>query len=148
MKMIEAYQMRKMYAIANQLNIVQNNQDDEFHCLVYSICGKDSVKKLTYQEASQVIDRLEQIQGKNKPVSGGMTDGQKRKVWALMYQLKEKDKTESEVLLGDRLCGIIRKELKVDSKPKNPFIWLDFKMGNKLIEILKHYVQNTKKKTG
>ena len=65
-----------------------------------------------------------------------------------MYQLAKKDKEPSAASLGERLCGIIRKELKVDSTPQQPFIWLDFRACNKLIEVLKGYVNNAKRGGG
>ena len=39
-------------------------------------------------------------------------------------------------------------ELKVDSTPQQPFIWLDFRACNKLIEVLKGYVNNAKRGGG
>lgn len=149
MKKIQSYQIKKIYAIANKIGIVENgNHHDELHLLIGGMTGKDSVRSLTYQQAGLVLERLEQLQGKKSPVAGAMTSGQKKKVWALMYQLKTKDKEGCKVPLGERLCGIIKKELKVDSKAKDPFVWLDYSSGNKLIEILKNYVKNTKKQMG
>lgn len=40
---------------------------------------------------------------------GKMSDGQTRKVWQLMYSLEKLDKKPSSAKLGDRLCGIIKK---------------------------------------
>ena len=40
---------------------------------------------------------------------GGATDGQQRKVWALMYQLAKEDKEPSAASLGERLCMRKRK---------------------------------------
>lgn len=157
MKGIEAFQIKKIYAIGNALGIVENgNKDDNLHTLIGNVTGKDSVKELTYNEANVIISQLEQLQGKVAPpkksaskkheaVPGGVTEAQQRKVWALLYELKKYDKEPSTAAIGDRLCGIIRKELKVDSMVKNPFAWLDFSSGNKLIEILKKYVSSAKK---
>jgi len=157
MQKIEAFQIKKIYAIGNALGMVQTgNTEDELHLLIGGATGKDSVKELSYKEASVVIMRLEQLQGNNAPlkkkstkkyesVPGGITEGQQKKIWALMYELKKLDKEQSAAQLGDRLCGIIKKELKVESKAKNPFVWLDYKAGNKLIEILKKYVSHAKK---
>lgn len=136
MAAINAQQIRKIYAIGNALGIVERgNEDDDLHALVSALTGKDSVKSLTYTEAQAVIADLQKRQGaaplpRHKPKThperpGGATDGQQRKVWALMYQLAKADKEPSTASLGERLCGIIRKELKVDSTPQQPFIWLD-----------------------
>ena len=42
----------------------------------------------------------------------------------------------------------MRHHLKVDSTPQQPFIWLDFRACNKLIEVLKGYVNNAKRGGG
>ena len=150
MAAINAQQIRKIYAIGNALGIVERgNEDDDLHALVSA---------LTYTEAQAVIADLQKRQGaaplpRHKPKThperpGGATDGQQRKVWALMYQLAKADKEPSTASLGERLCGIIRKELKVDSTPQQPFIWLDFRACNKLIEVLKGYVNNAKRGGG
>lgn len=158
MKQIEAFQIKKIYAIANTLGLVESgSHHDELHELISGIAGKDSVKALTYREAAAVIMRLEQLQGDNAPpkrkqkkehteVPGGVTQDQQKKVWALMYELKKFDETPSPVPLGDRLCGIIQKEFQVTCLPKNPFVWLKFSDGKKLIEILKRYVASAKRK--
>jgi len=103
---INAQQIRKIYAIGNALGIVERgNEDDDLHALVSALTGKDSVKALTYTEAQAVIADLQKRQGaaplpRHKPKThperpGGATDGQQRKVWALMYQLAKKDKEPS-----------------------------------------------------
>lgn len=99
---INAQQIRKIYAIGNALGIVERgNEDDDLHALVSALTGKDSVKALTYTEAQAVIADLQKRQGaaplpRHKPKThperpGGATDGQQRKVWALMYQLAKED---------------------------------------------------------
>ena len=149
MAAINAQQIRKIYAIGNALGIVERgNEDDDLHALVSALTGKDSVKSLTYAEAQAVITDLQKRQGaaplpRHKPKThperpGGATDG----------QLAKADKEPSTASLGERLCGIIRKELKVDSTPQQPFIWLDFRACNKLIEVLKGYVNNAKRGGG
>lgn len=158
MRAIEQFQIRKIYAIGHALGIT-GGRDDELHALVSGVAGKDSIKALTYREGGEVIARLEHMQresaspktARKHPVEhrerpGGVTDGQQKKIWALMYELKKYDETTNDVLLGERLCSIIKKELKVDSIAKTPFIWLDFGQGNKLIEILKKYIESTKRK--
>lgn len=155
MAAIDSQQVRKIYAIGNALGIVERgNEDDYLHNLVAAITGKSSVKALSYSEAQAVISELQQRQGESplprhrskthteRP--GGATEGQQRKVWALMYQLQKRDLTPSTASLGERLCGIIKRELKMDAIPQKPFAWLDFKACNKLIEVLKKYVANVK----
>ena len=52
-----------------------------------------------------------------------------------MYRLQ--DASPSKAPLGDRLCAIIKKELGMDAFPKDPFAWISYKDGNKLVEVLK-----------
>lgn len=156
---IEAYQIRKIYSIGNALGMVNRDDDeDTLHALIGSLTGKASVKTLTKAEANAVIAELMQRQGdapaphrqpsrsKKQAVPGGATQSQQRKIWALMYNLTEYDAEPSTASLGDRLCGIIRRELKVTAYPGSPFVWLDFKAANRLIEILKGYIATAKRK--
>ena len=162
MKAIEQFQIRKIYAIGNALGIKgSGTNEDELHALVEGLTGKDSIKCLTYKEACVVIARLEELQGRtassepksrrknmSKDRPGGVTSGQQKKIWALMYELKKYDDVPNDVPLGDRLCAVIKKELHTDATAREPFVWLDFAKGNKLIEILKSYVANAGKKSG
>lgn len=142
------YQIRKIYAIGQALGIVNRGGEDALHDLVYGVTGKSSVKELSYSEACKVIGELEARQGtppprpkktnhrKRKP--GGVSEGQERKVWALMYRLAAA--SPSTVAVGDRLRAAIKKEAGVDAFADDPFAWLDYKSCNKLIEALKGYI--------
>ena len=114
MRTIEQFQIRKIYAIGNALGIKASGSEDELHALVSGVTGKDSIKSLTYQEACAVIARLEELRGKTvspKPRSskpkehetrpGGVTSGQQKKIWFLMYELKKCDEVPNDVQLGD-----------------------------------------------
>ena len=148
------YQIRKIYAIGQALGIVNRGGEDALHDLVYGVTGKSSVKELSYSEACKVIGELEARQGtppprpkktnhrKRKP--GGVSEGQERKVWALMYRLAAA--SPSTVAVGDRLRAAIKKEAGVDAFADDPFAWLDYKSCNKLIEALKGYVKNAERK--
>ena len=156
MKNIHPWQVKKIYAIANAMGLVNpRDAPDELHLLVQAITGRESVKTLGYSEANKVIAELERLQGstpvkpKNHPERpGSPTDGQQRKTWALMYQLRQFDREPIDTPLGERLCGVIRKELQVDAVTEKPFAWLTQKSANKLIEVLKIYIKNAKKKAG
>lgn len=162
MRTIEQFQIRKIYAIGNALGITDSDaEEDELHILIGGMTAKDSIKSLTYKEARDMIARLEELQGRsassNKRVKksvkheerpGGVTAGQQKKIWALMYELKKHDKVKNDVQLGERLCAVIKKELHTDAMTKNPFAWLDFDQGNSLIEKLKKYVASARKKGG
>ena len=165
---ISKAQIQKLYAIASRLNLVESgNKNDNFHSIVYSVTAKNSVSQLTGAEFYKVRDRLLQMQGskkenynkdnkengkygkykkkyKKEEVNGleGMTQGQCKKVWYLMYELEKVSPSSAKI--GERLKGIIKKQLKIDVDVKKPFLWLTHKQGNQLIEILKKYAQNVK----
>ena len=125
-----AYQIRKIYAIGGALGMVKRGEDDDLlHELVNGMTGKTSIKELTYGEACKVIG-----------------EGQQRKIWALMYKLQAA--SPSKAPIGDRLCAIIKKELGIDAVPKNPFAWIDYKGGKKMVEVLKGYVKTAEKARG
>lgn len=157
MNAINGQQIKKIYAIGQALGIVEQSHDDDLHILIGAVTGKGSVKELTYREAADVIAELQRRQGtpppRKKPkqheeVAGGVTEGMQRKIWALMYDLQSLDVTPSTASLGERLCGIIKKELNIEARPRRPFAWLQFEDGNRLVEILKGYVRNAQKKAG
>lgn len=162
MRAIEQFQIKKIYAIGNALGIKgPGTNEDELHTLVEGITGKDSIKSLTYKEAGMVINRLEELQGntasparsskrtkEHKSSPGGVTSGQQKKIWALMYELKKYDEIPNDIQLGDRLCAVIKKELGIDAIAKKPFVWMSFEQGNRLIEILKGYTTSARRKGG
>lgn len=143
------FQVRKIYAIANALGMVSRDKNDALHDLIRNMTGKAGVRELEYPEAWCIIGELEKKQGvnpnplrrkprpsKNKPA--GVSEGQQRKIWALMYQLERY--SPSKAALGDRLCGIIRRQLKRDAFAQDPFAWMNYKECSQLVEILKGYV--------
>lgn len=153
---ITNYQIRKIYTIGGALGMKGTDRKDPLHDLVNSMTGKNSVKELTYAEACRVIGELEARQGTPPPRKGGrplrkttpgrVSEGQQRKIWALMYQLAEASPSTAQ--LGDRLCAIIKKSLGVEAFPAAPFAWVDYKGANKVIEALKGYVANAQKRRG
>lgn len=155
--MAAARQIKTIYAIGRQLGILEpGNPDDELHAFVAGISGKSSIKELSIAEAEAVITALRQRQ-REKPktsgkryseVPGGITVSQQRMVWALMYELQRLDKEPNGKSLGARLCGIIKKELEIEARSENPFAWVDFNTGTKLLEVLKGYVATAKRKAG
>lgn len=155
MAAVNEQQIKKIFAIGNALGMVERgNREDPLHSLVAGITGKASVKALTSAEAQAVISELQQRQGSPPPRRksktyterpGGATAAQQRKVWALLYELQKADTAPSRATLGQRLCGVLKKELHIDALPKEPFAWIDFETCNRLIEILKKYVANAGK---
>ena len=69
MKAVEAWQKRKIYAIAGSLKFVDKNdkENDILHMIVYNLTMKTSVKDLTFAQANLVIDYLVQQQNKSIP---------------------------------------------------------------------------------
>ena len=154
MASINTYQIRKIYTIASALGMKGIDKDDALHDLVSGMTGKTSVRELSYADACRVIGELEARQGTPPPRKSGrplrrstpgrVSEGQQRKIWALMYQIETA--SPSTAPLGDRLCAIIKKELGIEAFPRDPFAWVDYKGGNKLIETLKGYVKTARKK--
>lgn len=158
---LTAVEIRKIYAIGARLGLVEsNNKNDALHALVEGITGKGSVSKLNADEYRDVMaelyTRLKLSQLESPPERrskkryesnpGKMTEGQQKKVWALMYQLAGCDTEPSTASLGERLSGIIKRQFGVDATQKQPMKWLSYKQGNQLIEIIKNYVKNAERK--
>lgn len=142
---------RKIYGTAKAAGITD---DEDLHALVSYACGKKSLKEITKQDYLLIIKEIKKrFPGEfklRKPSQvrtvGGMSEGQIRKVWRLMYQLRGFDKQENTAPIGERLCGIIKRELKIDAQSKEPFVWLTYQNGGTLIERLKKYVENAEKR--
>lgn len=161
--MLKPQQTQRIYAMGARLGLVETgNKNDLLHELVYGISEKSSIRELSEQEYKEVVKELAErlkLQNLEEPPRksykkqkfedsgrGKMSDGQRRKVWRLMYQLEELDDKPSSANLGDRLCGIIKKELHIDCTSKQPFRWLTYQQGSKLIEKLKKYVANAQRR--
>lgn len=148
-KTMEDWQRRKMFALARELKVDKKK--------LYTMAGVESLKNLPYDKAQDVIKSLsymakpynkssEKTKQKSMAVPGMITKPQQDKVWALMFELEKHDKQVSEAGVRIRLSGIIKKELKIAAPEHNPFVWMNFESGHKLIEILKGYVATAKKK--
>lgn len=161
--MLKPQQTQRIYAMGARLGILEpGNKNDNLHTLVYQLTQKESIKSLTEDEYHIIVKDLAErlkLQNMKVPVPhpykakrfedsgrGKMSDGQKRKVWRLMYQLQDLDEKPAQAKLGDRLCGIIKKELHIDCTSKQPFRWLTYEQGVKLIEKLKKYVANAQRR--
>jgi len=157
---ISKEQIKSIYALGASLNIVgRGTSDDNLHQLVEGITGKDSVLGLTQAEADKVLAELRQrmrLENQTAPLKskkqhpekpGGLTSSQQKKIWAMMYELRSYDEKPNPASLGDRLAGIIRKELHIDATAQNPFAWLNHPDGTILIDQkLKNYIRSAKRK--
>lgn len=148
MAAITSGQNRRIHAIARSLGIT----DEVLHDLVYDLTQKTSIRELQYSEACRAIGDLEARQviphrrggsSVHSAQPGRASEAQQRKVWAMMYKLEAASPSNTPV--GDRLCGVIRKELKLSAFPQNPFAFLDFEKCSHLIDVLKRYVRNAEK---
>lgn len=152
--MIKKEQTRRIYAMGARLGILESgNKNDMLHTLVFGLTKKESIRSLSDNEYQMVVRELsarlrnsEIKKRRAENTKGMMSDGQQRKVWQLMYQLEKLDEKPSDAKLGDRLCGIIRKEIHIDCISKQPFRWLTYQQGVKLIEILKKYIANAQRR--
>lgn len=153
-------QIQRVYGMGAVLGILESgNKQDNLHLLINALTGKDSIRTLTEDEYKIVVKELaDRIHIRNldapppKPrrtqkydeQPGGMSEGQQRKVWQLMYQLQKFDPKQRPI--GERLCGVIKKSVGVDTLPEKPFVWLTYPQGSDLIEMLKRYVYSAEKK--
>jgi hypothetical protein len=166
---ITKQEIRRIYALGAGAGLVESgNPDDLLHVAVRAVTGKENVSALTHEEYLEMQHHLiEKMQYKNreKPLEqrkptqarsarheerpGGVTAEQQKKVWYLMYQLRDRDGSAySRATLGERLCGIIRKQMHRDCTPEEPFRFLTLADGWRLIEALKGMVENTKPRDG
>lgn len=164
-KTISKEDIRCLYGLGAALGmVVRGQEDDPFHILISGFTGKNSIKDLTGAEFATIKRELIKrgklgnrqdplksresapARKRHAEVPGGITADQQRKVWRLMYALKDCDVQPNDVLLGERLCAIIRKELHRDCTAASPFRFIAIQDGHRLIEILKKYVANAERR--
>lgn len=149
---------KRLYTLANGLGLVENgNKEDPFHQLVYGLTGKEHVSELTQAEARSVQAELQErmrLKNHDKPlkkektakkdVHGMITSAQQRLAWRLVYRLDELEPTAASV--PERLIGAIEKICGITASDADPFLWVDFNNGTKLIEQLKRYVRSAERR--
>ena len=149
---------RRLYALAAELGMVErSNKEDAFHQLVFGLTGKEHVSELTVSEANTVQRELqERMKLRNriiplkkkgnikKNVPGMMTISQQKKAWSLVYRLDELEPKGIPVV--ERLLGAIQKILGITASKSDPFRWINFDDGTRLIEQLKRYVRSAERK--
>ena len=144
MNEISKAEIKILYSIASSAGFIDNSNhsDDILHQIVYGVTGKESVKQLTHQEFVKVKNRLEELTYQN--TDGMITIKQKRKIYAQMIELSELSPSEKSI--DERLCGIVRKILKISSFPSEPLKWVKKKEATKLIQIIGFYIETERNK--
>ena len=143
--------VKSIYALGAKLGMVERGggHADALHALVQGLTGKESITALTPAEAQAVLAELRRRSApaaapqkkrarKYEALPGGLSEGQQKKVWYLMYQLEKYDPAPEGVHLRDRLCGLISRQFGVTAFPTQPFRFLTFSQGNALICKAKH----------
>lgn len=146
-------QKKMIYTLAQSLGLVDKMATvDGLHEMIYSITGKEHTSDLTSLEADQVINRLKgNMKGFSRfepaPRAANMaTEGEKKKIWALMYELRKYDTTIQSNTLAKRLIGFLKKYGGIDAHPKDPFKFLTHEKANSVIEGLKGLIQTERRK--
>lgn len=93
--------VKSIYALGAKLGMVERGggHADALHALVQGLTGKESITALTPAEAQAVLAELRRRSApaaapqKKRPrkyeaMPGGLSEGQQKKVWYLMYQLE------------------------------------------------------------
>ena len=144
---------RHIFGLARQIGMVGDDGSRDLHALVSNVCGKESLTEISKSDYLRIVQELEKRSSEPPKAkkhesrsTQGMSEGQMRKVWHLMYELKKFDSKPSSATLGERLCGIIKRELGIDAVPEKPFIWITYQKGSVLIERLKKYVYNAERR--
>ena len=138
---------KQLYTLASELGLVDKFQiEDEFHILVYAITKKRHINELTEKESDEVLKNLLKRKKKEqKSVAGMMTTAQQKLAWRLVYRLAELDPNENAAV-SERLVGAIKKVLGITPSRRDPFRWVNFNDGARLIEYLKRYVKSAENK--
>lgn len=157
-KLIQAWQRKRMYGLARELGMTTHSKDkdDELHLLAARITGSGSLAALTCAAANKVIVELEHRQrfgtpsspSRTEPVEkpGGVSIGQQRKIIALMCELRKLDEQPNYATIEKRVAGIIRRELKITATEQDPYAWLTYRHGLKLIEVIKGYLDSARRR--
>lgn len=154
MDMITKEQIKTIYRMGAALGMVGRHKDDPLHDMVSGLTGKQSVSKLSGAEAAKIIGELKhrlRYTGTDAPapthhLPGGVTVGQQRKILALMCELRKLDETPISATIEERVAGIIRKELQITAPAKDIYVWMSYRDGSKLIEIIKGYLASAQRK--
>ena len=126
--------LKKIWALAKEIGM----DEDTLRSIVERITGQARLSGLSKAEACAVIDAMNEVSGKKKPVRREyrITDAQKRKINYLVQELGWTDDP-------DHLRKFIKKYYKIDH-----IDWLTTKLASNLIESLKNVLARHQKKQG
>lgn len=144
MKMISKNEIRKLYAVASVHGLVGRDHDDDLHLIIYNMFKKESVKDLTENQYKKVLKYLDNLT--NNTENGMITNKQKQYVNTLMQKLAKV--SPSKTSNNERLAGIVHKHLNMTAIPQEPLIWVTKRQAQKLIIVLKDYIEFETKKGG
>ena len=141
-------QMRAIYKLGSEVGL----DNEALHEVVFNATGCTSIKLLSADEAGRVITRLSdeaEYSNLSAPQSEQASDAQKKKLWAMMYELWSYDaappKSREERLT--RMAGLIKKILKRDEvNAKYPLSGISKADIAKLIKAAERYIENEKRK--
>lgn len=142
MKMISKTQIRVLYAVASVHGLVGHDHDDDLHLIIYNMFKKESIKDLTEKEYIETLDYIYNLT--NHSIDGMITIKQKKYVMDLMRKLVKI--SPSKASINERLTGIVNKHFSITAYSKDPLVWVTKKNAQKLIVILKDYIEYEKKK--
>ena len=156
---IQSGQRSHIYGLCRELGMStkSNDKSDDLHLLIDSRLGKDSLTKLTYDEANSIISELNHRQRFGEPAApckkfvfveeaGGISVGQYNKIVALMCELRKFDIAPSAATIEQRVAGIIKRYLHMTVSPDNPYSWLSCKQGIKLIHCTQGILNDARNK--
>lgn len=142
MKRISKAEIKKLYSVASNCGLVGRDRDDDLHLIIYNRFKKESVKDLTEKEYIETLDYIYNLT--NRSIDGMITSKQREYVMNLMRKLAKI--SPSKCSLNERLTGILNKHFSITAYSKEPLIWVTKKNAQKLIVILKDYIEYEKKK--
>lgn len=160
MEAISKVQIKSIYALAASMNLVhRDNKDDPLHQLVIGLTGESSIASLTAEQALEVLLELNlrkkaayaaSSSAGKRPITekpGGVSAGQQKKIIALMCELRKLDVPPNRASIEKRVAGIIRKYLHISATEKEPYAWLTYRHGLKLIEVIKGQLNTAQEQT-
>lgn len=134
-EIITKEQIKNIWGLSKEVKI----EKDELYCIISKISNKDSMRKLTKNQANKVIKQLIGIKEKDKPkkirnqkrtdtLGNKRTKYQRGKIYELTEILGWNDN-------NNRINGFVKRMFKIDR-----IEWLDDEQCSKLIEILKKMI--------